>query len=135
MATSKIAVGLPTELVAASAARSSRTARPQVSVRMSLRHSRNKLDDLAALLEQMLAQTGGPLTAAERKDADRALGRQEGGPRHRCAGWFRKERQAAPARQLTFWDIRTSDGAARYARYARSHASPGRIPPIACDRF
>ena len=34
-----------------------------------------KLDDLASLLREMLAETGGPLTARERKSADRALGR------------------------------------------------------------
>jgi hypothetical protein len=34
-----------------------------------------KLDDLASLLDEMLAETGGPLTAKERKAADRALGR------------------------------------------------------------
>jgi hypothetical protein len=34
-----------------------------------------KLDDLASLLEEMLAETGGQLTASERKAADRALGR------------------------------------------------------------
>ena len=34
-----------------------------------------KLDDLASLLEEMLAETGGALAAKERKAADRALGR------------------------------------------------------------
>jgi Arc/MetJ-type ribon-helix-helix transcriptional regulator len=33
-----------------------------------------KLDDLADLLAQMLAETGGPLTPAERRAADQALG-------------------------------------------------------------
>lgn len=33
-----------------------------------------KLYDLAALLDEMLADSGGPLTAAERRAADRALG-------------------------------------------------------------
>ena len=33
-----------------------------------------KLDDLAALLDEMLAESGGPLTAAEQRAADRALG-------------------------------------------------------------
>jgi hypothetical protein len=32
------------------------------------------LDDLSALLEEMLAESGGPLTKAERRAADRALG-------------------------------------------------------------
>jgi len=33
-----------------------------------------KLDDLAVLLNEMLAASGGPLTATERRAADRALG-------------------------------------------------------------
>jgi hypothetical protein len=33
-----------------------------------------KLYDLAALLDEMLAASGGPLTAAERRAADRTLG-------------------------------------------------------------
>jgi len=34
-----------------------------------------KLDDLAVMLEEMVAETGGgPLTASEMKAADRALG-------------------------------------------------------------
>ena len=33
-----------------------------------------KLGDLATLLDEMLAESGGPLTAAERRAADRALG-------------------------------------------------------------
>ena len=33
-----------------------------------------KLDDLAALLDDMLAESGGPLTPAEVRAADRALG-------------------------------------------------------------
>lgn len=34
-----------------------------------------KTDDLETLLEEMLAESGGPLTADERRAADRALGR------------------------------------------------------------
>lgn len=33
-----------------------------------------KLDDLAQLLDEMLAETGGPLSAAERRAADEVLG-------------------------------------------------------------
>ena len=33
-----------------------------------------KLHDLGALLDEMLAESGGPLTAAELRDAERALG-------------------------------------------------------------
>lgn len=35
---------------------------------------RAKLDDLEGFLAEMLAETGGPLTSAERRAADRALG-------------------------------------------------------------
>ena len=35
---------------------------------------RAKLDDLASLLDEMLVETGGPLTAAERRRADQILG-------------------------------------------------------------
>ena len=34
---------------------------------------KSKLDDLDGLLQEMLAETGGPLTAQERKAADAAL--------------------------------------------------------------
>jgi hypothetical protein len=33
-----------------------------------------KLDELSALLDEMLAESGGPLSAAERRAANRALG-------------------------------------------------------------
>jgi hypothetical protein len=33
-----------------------------------------KLDELSVLLDEMLAESGGPLTEAERRAADRALG-------------------------------------------------------------
>ncbi len=35
---------------------------------------KSKLDDLRGLLDEMLAETGGPLTTAERQAADIALG-------------------------------------------------------------
>jgi hypothetical protein len=31
-------------------------------------------DDLASLIEEMLVETGGPMTAAERREAERTLG-------------------------------------------------------------
>jgi len=33
-----------------------------------------KLDDLATMLDEMLAETGGPPTPAERREAERMLG-------------------------------------------------------------
>lgn len=43
-----------------------------------------KLDDLAALLDEMLAESGGPLTAAEQRAADRALGIRSKRPRRKA---------------------------------------------------
>lgn len=75
-ARAKIAVSLPSELVehAQRAVAEGRT--PSVSAYVAdALEEKTKLDDLAALLEEMLAETGGPLTAKERAAADRALGR------------------------------------------------------------
>jgi hypothetical protein len=44
-----------------------------------------KLDELSQLLDEMLAESGGPLTAAERRAADRALGVAKQTPRKRKA--------------------------------------------------
>lgn len=76
MTTSKIAVSLPTELVqqAQRAVAAGRATSVSAYVARAL-EEQAKLDDLASLLEEMLAETGGQLTAAERKAADRALGR------------------------------------------------------------
>jgi len=76
MTTSKIAVSLPAELVdkAQRAVAEGRASSVSAYVARAL-HEKAKLDDLASLLEEMLAETGGRLTAAERKSADRVLGR------------------------------------------------------------
>ncbi len=76
MTTSKIAVSLPSELVeqAQRAVAEGRTPSVSAYVARAL-EEQAKLDDLASLLTEMLAESGGPLTAAERKAADRALGR------------------------------------------------------------
>lgn len=76
MTTSKIAVSLPPELVAqARRAVADRRASSVSAYVAAALEEKAKLDDLAALLEDMLAQTGGPLTARERRAADEALGR------------------------------------------------------------
>jgi len=76
MTTSKIAVSLPTELVEQAQRAVSEGRAPSVSAYVARAlQEQAKLDDLALLLEEMLAQTGGPLTAVERKAADHALGR------------------------------------------------------------
>ena len=72
----KIAVSLPVGLVeqARRAVAEERSASVSAYGAQAL-EEQAKLDDLAPLLDEMLAETGGPLTAAERKDADQALGR------------------------------------------------------------
>ncbi len=70
----KIAVSLPPHLVKAAkkAVRAGRA--PNVSSYVaSALTEKAKLDDLSTLLEEMLAETGGPPTAAERKAAARIL--------------------------------------------------------------
>jgi Arc/MetJ-type ribon-helix-helix transcriptional regulator len=76
MTTTKITVSLPPGLVeqANLAVVDGRASSVSAYVARAL-DEQAKLDDLASLLDDMLAETGGPLTAAERKAADRALGR------------------------------------------------------------
>jgi Arc/MetJ-type ribon-helix-helix transcriptional regulator len=76
MTTTKIAVSLPAELVeqAQRAVAEGRSASVSAYVSRAL-EEQAKLDDLASMLEEMLAETGGPLNASERKAADQALGR------------------------------------------------------------
>jgi Arc/MetJ-type ribon-helix-helix transcriptional regulator len=71
----KIAVSLPQTLVlqAQRAVQRGRATSVSAYVAAAL-EEKGKLDDLAALLAEMLAETGGPLTAAERRAADEALG-------------------------------------------------------------
>lgn len=72
--TDKIAVSLPKALAqrARRAVREGRAASVSAYVAAAL-EEKAKLDDLSALLDEMLAESGGPLTAAERREADRAL--------------------------------------------------------------
>jgi Arc/MetJ-type ribon-helix-helix transcriptional regulator len=75
MTTSKIAVSLPKELVqrARRAVAQGEAASVSAYVATALAQ-KGSLDDLAELLREMLVETGGPLTAAERREADRVLG-------------------------------------------------------------
>lgn len=75
MTTEKIAISLPKPLAqrARRAVRQGRAASMSAYIARAL-EEQVKLDDLSALLEEMLAETGGPLTAAERRAADRELG-------------------------------------------------------------
>lgn len=71
----KIAVSLPARAVASArqAVRRGRAASVSAYIAEAI-EDKAKLHDLAALLDEMLAASGGPLTAAERRAADRALG-------------------------------------------------------------
>jgi len=72
---SKLAISLPAPLAARArrAVRKGRAASVSAYIASAL-ESQATLDDLAALLDEMLDASGGPLTAAERRAADRALG-------------------------------------------------------------
>ncbi|MGH9155246.1 MAG: CopG family transcriptional regulator [Acidimicrobiales bacterium] len=73
---SKIAVSLPRELhdQARRAVADGRASSVSAYVVQAI-EEKAKLDDLAAMLDEMLAETGGPLTEEECAAADRALGR------------------------------------------------------------
>ena len=75
MTKAKIAVSLPEELVdrAREAVRAGRADSVSAYVESAL-EEKARLDDLESLLDEMLAESGGPLTARERRAADRALG-------------------------------------------------------------
>jgi len=75
MTHSKIAVSLPPGLVAQAhrAVADGRAASVSAYVASAL-EEKAELDDLASLLDQMLTETGGPLTEAERGWADEVLG-------------------------------------------------------------
>ena len=84
MTATKIAISLPAPAVerARAAVRSGRA--PSVSAYIaSALEEKAKLDDLASLLDEMLAETGGPLSAAERSLAKRALPPARGKPSRR----------------------------------------------------
>ncbi len=71
----KIAISLPKSLAerARRAVRRGHAASVSAYVAVAI-EEKAKLDELSTLLEEMLAQSGGPLTKAEQRAADRALG-------------------------------------------------------------
>ena len=75
MTTSKIAVSLPRALAerARRAVAQGRAESVSAYVTAALREKAD-LDDLAEMLREMLAKTGGALSAAERRAADEVLG-------------------------------------------------------------
>jgi hypothetical protein len=85
MTASKIAISLPKAAVAAVRKAVKRGRAESVSAYVaSALAEKTKLDDLAELLDEMLAETGGPLTSAERRAADKALGVARPGKRRRA---------------------------------------------------
>ncbi len=76
MTTAKIAVSLPSELVdqARAAVAQGRAASVSAYVAEAL-EDKVLTDDLASMLDAMLAVTGGPMTKRERRTADVILGR------------------------------------------------------------
>ena len=75
MTVSKIAVSLPDALVTHARRAVARGRAESVSAYVAAAmEEKVKLDDLESLLREMLAETGGPLTAKERREADVVLG-------------------------------------------------------------
>lgn len=74
-AKAKIAVTLPGDLVEAARAAVQAGRAPSVSAYVAgALEQRTKLDDLDALLTELLTETGGPLTDRERAEIDREAG-------------------------------------------------------------
>jgi Arc/MetJ-type ribon-helix-helix transcriptional regulator len=81
--TEKIAISLPKPLAERTRRAVRRGDASSVSAYIAAAlEEMTKLGDLAALLGEMLAESGGPLTSSERRAADRALG-VAGGKRKR----------------------------------------------------
>lgn len=71
----KIAISLPVSIADRARRAVRRGHAPSVSAYVAAAlEEKAKLDDLSALLDEMLAESGGPLTKAEKHAADRALG-------------------------------------------------------------
>jgi Arc/MetJ-type ribon-helix-helix transcriptional regulator len=74
MTMAKIAVSLPRELVRRARRAVGRGRAPSMSAYVAAAvEQKTKLDELDDLLQEMLAETGGPLTVAERRAAEAAL--------------------------------------------------------------
>ena len=71
----KLAISLPSRAAesARRAVRKGRASSVSAYVAAAI-EEKSKQEDLAAFLAAMLAETGGPLTAAETREADRSLG-------------------------------------------------------------
>jgi Arc/MetJ-type ribon-helix-helix transcriptional regulator len=82
MTAKKVAITVPEQTLerARSAVKAGRAASLSAYVSRAL-EQQSMLDDLDALLEEMLEETGGPLTTAEKRWADAALRSPKNGPR------------------------------------------------------
>lgn len=84
MTTEKLAISIPAEVLARARKSAKREHATSLSAYVSAAlEQKSTMDDLAQLLTEMLAETGGPLTAKERRAADRVLLRAA--PRRRRA--------------------------------------------------
>lgn len=82
MTTTKIAISLPAEVADRARRAVQRGNASSVSAYVAAAlEEKVKMDDLAALLAEMLAESGGPLSRAEQRAADRRLGLPAGKPR------------------------------------------------------
>ena len=74
MTTEKLAVSIPAEILARARKSAKREHATSLSAYVSAAlDQKSMMDDLAQLLTEMLAETGGPLTPKERRAADRVL--------------------------------------------------------------
>jgi hypothetical protein len=74
MTTSKIAISIPAKVLAKARRAAKRERAPSLSAYITAAiEQKTSMDDLDRTLDEMLEATGGPITAAERKAADRIL--------------------------------------------------------------
>jgi hypothetical protein len=86
MTRAKIAITVPRPLLANArrAVKEGRAESVSAYVTAAL-EERAKLDDLRAMLDEMLAETGGPMTSSERREAERMVGLRPARRRRRAA--------------------------------------------------
>ena len=74
MTTEKLAISIPSKVLAKARRAAKREKAPSLSAYISAAiEEKSTMDDLKHMLDEMLEATGGPLTAAERRAADRVL--------------------------------------------------------------
>jgi hypothetical protein len=75
MTTAKIAISIPAKLLAKARRAAKRERSPSLSAYIAAAiEEKTTLDDLSRTVDEMLEATGGPMTAAERRETDRILG-------------------------------------------------------------